>query len=227
MTTLHRSSFHIYVDLLGSNWGSIHLYPRRPIRGEQILSILVKKKSHGQFKDWRIYPPPIITIPPPHILPLKEAINNVSVVPQQLLCGHFQCPAPMISTHGELGGKHTTHTNYFDTCHCVSKWYDWSPIIISRYSKRYFPRRFSQETQKCRHATYTSTYKTLCRFVIAHHVDHGLHHHSCHDHQLFGCSPNIMLRLTPETTWPRWSWSSRTWRTSRRSLRDLCLPTCR
>ena len=68
-----------------------------------------------------IPPHPIITIPLPHILPLKEAINNVSVVPQQLLCGHFQCPAPMISTHGELGGKHTTHTNYFDTCHCVSK----------------------------------------------------------------------------------------------------------
>ena len=43
-----------YIDLLGSNWGSIHIYPRRPIRGEQILSILVKKKSHGQFKDCRI-----------------------------------------------------------------------------------------------------------------------------------------------------------------------------
>ena len=43
-----------YIDLLGSNWGSIHLYPRRPIRGEHILSILVKKKSHGQFKDCRV-----------------------------------------------------------------------------------------------------------------------------------------------------------------------------
>ena len=46
-----------YIDLLGSNWGSIHLYPRRPIRGEHILSILVKKKSHGQFKDCRISHP--------------------------------------------------------------------------------------------------------------------------------------------------------------------------
>ena len=43
-----------YIDLLGSNWGPIHLYPRRPIGDEHILSILVKKKSHGQFKDCRI-----------------------------------------------------------------------------------------------------------------------------------------------------------------------------